>query len=332
MINFAWPWVFLVLPLPLVSYFILPQLRLTRDAALRVPFIEEFDGYSETTVTTQKQGWRFWIALIVWLLLVTAAARPQWLGQPVELPVSGRDLMLAVDLSGSMEEQDFLLNGEVVDRLVATKSVAGKFIERRQGDRIGLILFGERAYLQTPLTFDRKTVVTLLNESFIGLAGKKTAIGDAIGLAIKRLKDKAAESRVLILMTDGANTAGEVKPLKTAELAARSGLKVYTIGIGADAVVVRSLFGGKRVVNPSRDLDEKTLTAIAEQTGGRYFRARNTEQFEQIYALLDELEPVDQEAQVYRPFEALFYWPLTLALSLVMLLAALPAGRRVTVQ
>jgi len=216
--------------------------------------------------------------------------------------------------------------------LVATKSVAGKFIERRQGDRIGLILFGERAYLQTPLTFDRKTVVTLLNESFIGLAGKKTAIGDAIGLAIKRLKDKAAESRVLILMTDGANTAGEVKPLKTAELAARSGLKVYTIGIGADAVVVRSLFGGKRVVNPSRDLDEKTLTAIAEQTGGRYFRARNTEQFEQIYALLDELEPVDQEAQVYRPFEALFYWPLTLALSLVMLLAALPAGRRVTVQ
>ncbi len=328
MISFAWPLVLLAALMPVVVFFLLPPVKLSRDAALRIPFIDEFDGHSVSTASAQKQGWRFWFATIAWLLLVLAAARPQWVGEPVELPVSGRDLMMAVDLSGSMEEQDFLLDGEVVNRLVATKAVAGQFVERRPGDRIGLILFGERAYLQTPLTFDRKTVITLLNESAIGLAGKKTAIGDAIGLAIKRLKDKATESRVLILMTDGANTAGEVQPIKAAELAARAGLKVYTIGIGADAVVVRSLFGGKRVVNPSRDLDEKTLTTIAKQTGGRYFRARNTEEFKQIYALLDELEPVDQAPQVYRPTEALFYWPLALALLLALILAVQPTVRR----
>ncbi len=332
MISFAWPLVLVALLLPVAAYFLSPQAKVVRDAALRVPFVDEFDSYTEAAVTPNKQQWRLWIMVLAWILLVIAAARPQWVGEPIELPVSGRDLMIAVDLSGSMEEQDFLLDGEVVNRLVATKAVAGQFIDRRQGDRIGLILFGEQAYLQTPLTFDRKTVVTLLNESAIGLAGKKTAIGDAIGLAIKRLKDKSVDSRVLILMTDGANTAGEVLPLKAAELAAHSGLKVYTIGIGADAFVVRSLFGGERVINPSRDLDEKTLTAIATQTGGRYFRARNTEQFEQIYELLDELEPVDQESKVYRPKESLFHWPLALSLLLAGGLAAFPSGRRATIQ
>jgi len=278
-ISFAWPWVFIAGLLPLATYYLLPQAKLTRDAALRVPFIDEFDDSADSSNQIRSWGWRRVLPIIAWIFLVLAAARPQWLGDPVELPISGRDLVMAVDLSGSMEEEDFELDGRVVNRLVATKAVAGDFIQRRQGDRIGLILFGEQAYLQTPLTFDRKTVVQLLNESAIGLAGKSTAIGDAIGLAIKRLKDKTAESRVLILMTDGANTAGEVLPLKAAELAAQAGLKIYTIGIGADAMVVRSFFGGKRRVNPSRDLDEKTLTAIADKTGGRYFRARNIAEF-----------------------------------------------------
>ncbi|MCK4710016.1 MAG: VWA domain-containing protein, partial [Gammaproteobacteria bacterium] len=160
----------------------------------------------------------------------------------------------------------------------------------------------------------------LLMESAIGLAGKETAIGDAIGLAIKRLKDKKDGSRVLILLTDGANTAGEITPLKAAELAANHGLKIYTIGIGADEMVRESFFGKQRI-NPSQDLDEKTLTAIAEQTGGQYFRARDTEELAEIYRLLDELEPVEVDTQTLRPEKALFMWPLAIALILAMFIA-----------
>jgi Ca-activated chloride channel family protein len=198
--------------------------------------------------------------------------------------------------------------------------VAGDFINRRAGDRLGLILFGTQAYLQTPLTFDRKTVMTLLDESAIGLAGDNTAIGDAIGLAVKRLKNQQVNSRVLILLTDGANTAGEVSPLKAAELAAENQLKIYTIGIGADEMLVRSFFGAQKV-NPSQDLDEKTLTAIAEKTGGVYFRARNTDELNKIYQLLDQLEPVEKDKQYFRPRSELYYWPLTGALLLAAAIA-----------
>jgi Ca-activated chloride channel family protein len=221
--------------------------------------------------------------------------------------------MLAVDLSRSMQERDFELAGQRVDRLSATKAVAREFIERRAGDRLGLVLFGEQAYLQTPLTFDHETLGQLLDEAAIGLAGQATAIGDAIGLAVKRLREQPAASRVLILITDGANTAGEVDPRQAAELAAREGLTIYTIGIGADSVLVRDIFGTRRV-NPSRDLDEDMLDAIAETTGGRYFRARDTEELRQIYALLDELEPLEREGQRFRPRHALFDWPLAFGL------------------
>jgi Ca-activated chloride channel family protein len=225
-----------------------------------------------------------------------------------------------------MQEEDFLLQGERVNRLIAIKSVAGEFIQRRRGDRLGLILFGERAYLQVPLTFDRRTVQQLLAESLIGLAGQSTAIGDAIGLAIKRLQDPSVKQRVLILLTDGANTAGELPPLKAAELAAQKGLKIYTIGIGADRMLVRSLFGIQEV-NPSRDLDEKTLVAIAQATGGRYFRARDTQELDQIYSLLDELEPVEREAQLFRPIQPLYPWPLAISLLLAALLLGLRTRR-----
>jgi Ca-activated chloride channel family protein len=225
--------------------------------------------------------------------------------------MTGRDLLLSVDLSGSMEEQDFQLNGEWVDRLTALKSLATSFIERRVGDRVGLILFGREAYLQAPLTFDRKTVSTLLDESAIGLAGKETAIGDSIGLAIRTLEDAGVEQgrRVLLLLTDGANTAGAVEPRKAAELAAQRKMVIYTIGIGADSLTVRSLFG-LREINPSADLDEETLTAIAEQTGGRYFRARDTSEFAEIYKILDELEPAESDERGFRPVTELFHWPL----------------------
>jgi len=326
MISFEWPWLFLLLPLPwLVRRFLSPTQPL-QGAALRVPSLNEF-AREASGVRIGSRSWPLWIAVIAWLLLLTASSRPQWLGEPVALPVSGRDLLLAVDLSESMTQTDFELQGERVDRLTAAKWVAQDFIKRREGDRIGLVLFGEQAYLQTPLTFDRDTVLTMLDEAQIGLAGRATAIGDSIGLAIKRLRENENSNRVLILMTDGANTAGEVDPLQAADLAAREGLTVYTIGIGADEMLVRSLFGTRRV-NPSADLDELTLQAIAEKTGGRYFRARDVAELEAIYQLLDELEPVERDPQMFRPVKALFYWPLAAALLLVALLATIQLRER----
>jgi Ca-activated chloride channel family protein len=216
-----------------------------------------------------------------------------------------------------MKISDFIINRKDVNRLTAIKYVANDFIQRRVGDRLGLILFGTTAYLHVPLTFDRKTVQTLLNEAFIGITDDepRTSIGDAIGLAIKRLRQEKSASKVLILLTDGTNTAGELEPLKAAELAANDHLKIYTIGIGADEMLVRSLFGTRRV-NPSADLDEKTLTAIADATGGRYFRARNSEELEHIYFILDQLEPVEKDKQYFRPRSELFHWPLAVALLL----------------
>lgn len=319
MIHFEWPWLLAALPLPLLIRWLLPANSPVEQAALKVPFLDDFSAV-ETRAVVQSQAWPLWLAVLAWLLLVISCARPQWLGEPIEQAVSGRDLMLAVDLSGSMEEQDFVVNQRAVDRLTAAKGVAGDFINRRVGDRVGLILFGTQAYLQTPLTFDRKTVMTLLNESVIGLAGDNTAIGDAIGLAVKRLKNEQTNSRVLVLMTDGANTAGEVSPLKAAELAAANHLKIYTIGIGADEMIVRSFFGNRKV-NPSVDLDEKTLIKIAESTGGQYYRARNTDELNNIYMRLDELEPVEKDKQYFRPRSELYHWPLSLALALAAVIA-----------
>ena len=328
MFEFNWPWVLALLPLPLLVWYLAPAATESRQAALQVPFIEDFSGLDNAPVMRKKSRLISVAVLILcWLLLLAAAARPQWVGEPLQLPVSGRDLMMAVDLSGSMQVEDFRIKGQTVDRLTATKYVAADFIQQRQGDRMGLILFGRNAYLQTPLTFDLTTVRTLLLESVIGLAGKETAIGDAIGLAIKRLKDNDDSSKVLILLTDGANTAGEVTPLKAAELAASYGLKIYTIGIGADEMIRDSLFGRQRI-NPSQDLDEKTLTAIAEQTGGQYFRARDTEALAEIYDRLDQLEPVEVESQTFRPVKALFMWPLALALIIAGGLVAIRRGWR----
>lgn len=318
MLSFEWIWAFALLPLPWLFRLFVSPATPQREAALRIPFSQPFGPLLQShQLTSPPQSWLIKIiALLAWILLVTALARPQWIGDPIELPASGRDLMMAVDLSGSMETRDFLIEGRTVDRLTATKAVAQAFIERREGDRIGLILFGRNAYVQTPLTFDRDSVNKLLLESAIGLAGKETAIGDAIGLAVKRLRDSNAESRVLILLTDGANTAGEVAPRQAAQLAAQAGLKIHTIGIGADEMIINSLFGRRRV-NPSRDLDEAALTEIAQVTGGQYFRARNIEQLNEIYTILDQLEPVERENRSYRPTRALFFWPLAGMLILV---------------
>ncbi len=327
MFQLEWPLVLLLTPLPLLVYLALPARAQQQQAALRVPMIEDFQLGGVQADEVRSYRWRQWLYLLAWLLLVFAASRPQWLGESIAIPISGRDLMLAVDLSDSMRTADFKIEGKQVNRLQATKQVASQFIERRRGDRLGLILFGTQAYLQTPLTFDSKTVNRLLQESAIGLAGERTAIGDAIGLAIKRLDLESDNSRVLVLMTDGANTAGEVTPLKAAQLAARRGLKVYTIGIGADEQIESTWFGLRRT-NPSAQLDEKTLRAIASLSGGRYFRARDTQELAKIYGLLDELEPLPRDTQSLRPVRALFVWPLAFALLLAALLVVPRLWRR----
>ena len=306
MMHFVWPWAFALLPLPWLLRLLLPRATNNNAAALQVAYIQDFQINASSVVSgTNAKRWPLLIYILLWVCLLSATARPQWIGDAIELPVSGRDLMMAIDLSGSMAEP-FNRNFRNVNKLDATKAVASNFIEKRVGDRVGLILFGDQAYLQSPLTFDRTTVRILLAESVVNLAGRATAIGDAIGLAIKRFSDHKDDDRVLILLTDGMNTAGEIKPDKAAELAAKKGLKIYTIGIGDRG---------------SRDLDEQTLNAIAEATGGRYFRAHNIEELQQIYQLLDELEPSEKESQTYRPTWSLFYWPLSIALVFAAILA-----------
>lgn len=318
-LELAWPWALTALPLPLLIARGLP-LAQGGGAAVRLPFFAAIDPVREHIGAPR---WRLALGILAWCLLVSAAARPQWVGEAVALPNEGRDLLLAVDISGSMATEDMRVGNRITDRLNAVKAVGGEFIERRRGDRLGLILFGRNAYLQTPLTFDRTTVRTLLNEAAIGLAGKETALGDAIGLAVKKLRDRPAGDRVLILLTDGANTAGEVAPLKAAQLAVTEGVRIHTIGVGAE---VTGLLGR---VRGGGELDEATLQAIARQSGGRYFRARDITSLQGIYALLDEIEPVAGDAQTFRPVAELYAWPLGAAFLLAALLgvaAALPGS------
>ncbi|MCX7545240.1 vWA domain-containing protein [Marinicella gelatinilytica] len=315
MIQMLWPWVFMLVPLPFIMAK-LPRVSGHQLSTIRYPIFAQLPADQKSA--SGAQSWLKIISWLMWLALLTALARPQWVGDAVALPVEGRDLMLAIDLSGSMEQQDMQLNGQPVDRLTALKDVAGNFIKRRQGDRLGLILFGEKAYLQAPFTFDILTVNRLLQEAVIGLAGKSTAIGDAVGLAVKKMRTMDSGNRVLILLTDGANTAGVITPLKAAQLAKAEDVKIYTIGFGADEMIVNSFFGGQRRINPSSDLDEATMTRIAELTGGQYFRATNTRELEAIYDRLNELEPLAEEDRFYRPTKALYYWPMGVFMGLML--------------
>ena len=324
-IEWVWPWMFLLMPLPWLLRRFAPPVQ-SEEAALRATFFDEWSRLGESqgrrrdsnALLPQLALWLLWIALLV------AAARPVWIGEAIELPNSGRDLMLAVDISGSMRQEDMRVGQVMARRIDAVKQVGAQFLERRAGDRLGLILFGSKAYVQSPLSFDTDTVGQFLLEAQIGFAGQETAIGDAIGLAVKRLRERPAENRVLILLTDGADTASSVRPLDAARLAADQGVKIYTIGIGADEMTVPGLFGssfGARKVNPSADLDETSLREIAGLTGGQYFRARDPQELAGIYALLDELEPVEQENTTYRPRQALGYLPLLLAVGLSFFIA-----------
>ncbi|WP_206484636.1 VWA domain-containing protein [Thalassotalea sp. G2M2-11] len=323
MIEFALPWVLIALPLPLVIYW-LPAKNKNEAAPLRMPTLVQ--GLPSTEAGTSGKKAPLSLLTSLWVLLVIATSQPQWLGDAVNIPTQGREMMVAVDLSGSMQVEDMSLNGNSVNRLEMLKVLLGEFIERRVGDRIGLILFGDDAYMQTPMTFDRKTVQQMLDETVLGLVGKQTAIGDAIALAVKRFDEKKESNRVLLLLTDGQNTAGKIQPDQALELAVAKGVTIYSVGIGADVMIQQSLFGQRRV-NPSSELDEKSLKRLAEQTGGQYFRARSSEDMNEIYQLLDQLEPVEQEQQQMRPLTALFYYPLALAVILAfitLLIKSLP--------
>lgn len=318
--ELAWPWMLLALPLPLFAR-LLPAAAAAAPSALRFP---HFGAMQATQATFggapgRPSRVRLAAAAFAWLLLVLAAARPQNVGETVHLPLSSRSIMLAVDLSGSMRTPDMQSGGQAVSRLAAVKAVAGGFIAHRVGDRLGLILFGDQAYLQVPLTLDRNTVHTLLDEAQIGLAGRQTAIGDAIGLAIKRLRAEPVANRVLILLTDGSSNAGSVDPLKAADLAAEQHVRIYTIGVGSDRSVVQGMFGMSQIVGG--DLDEDTLKAIAHKTGGRYFHASDVASLEKVYAELDAIEPVSSDTQAWRPVDELYAWPLGAALVLSVLIA-----------
>jgi Ca-activated chloride channel family protein len=321
MFEFVWWALLALLPLPILVRLLLPAKPKSAQVALYFPNVTQV---AESTQNKSKSSYtRLMLMSIAWIALVLACARPIWFGEPIAIPSEGRELMLAVDLSTSMRQQDMVVNGQRVDRLEMVKYVMDDFIDRRVGDRLGLILFGDTAYLQAPLTFDRNIIKQFLNESVIGLVGDSTAIGDAIGLAVKRFKEKERSNRVLILLTDGRNTAGNISIEQALSLAVANEVTVYSIGVGSDQQIQNSVFG-QRVINPSSDLDERILLKIAKDTGGEYFRAKSTEQLAQIYTLLDLLEPVEGSSQTLRPREELFYVPLIISICIVGLIALWP--------
>lgn len=305
MIHVEWPWMLAFLPLPWLIARGLPPAR-PHATALFLPFAAQVAAHAPPA-PARTPRWRVLLFALIWLLLVTAAVRPQWLGEPQPVASTGRRLLLAVDVSGSMAARDMAGRAS---RLQVVKQVAGDFIRRRHGDQVGLILFGSRPYLQAPLSTDLDTVDQFLQEATIGMAGPATALGDAIGLALKRLRARpggepagAPGQTVLVLLTDGSSNAGEMPPLPAAKLAAASQLRIYTIGVGG---------GG----DEDSDLDEATLKGIAAATGGAYFRATDAAALQQAYAQMDRLEPAAANDRWVRPIDEWFTWPLALALLL----------------
>ena len=310
----------LLLPLPWI------MLRVRRIAepdgsALYLPFAASIEA--ATVAATRPRG-ALALLTAVWALMVLAAMRPQWLGQPLPVPTQGREIMLAIDCSGSMATAD--MGG--ASRMEIAQIIAGRFIEQRRGDQIGLILFGTRPYVQAPLTSDIAVVHQFLDKAVVGVAGPQTAIGDAIGLAIKQLRERErthgapVQQSVLILLTDGGNDAGVIQPLEAARVAAQTRLRIFTIGVGAAAQP--SLFGQ---ATGNTELNVGLLKKIVSITGGEYFRATSPEALAAVYHRINELEPTPGRNQWLRPAAEWFNWPLTLALLLSVPAAWLMAER-----
>lgn len=317
--EFVWWWILLLLPLPLLVYYFVPPLE--EKTAITLPYLPS-DTRHQAPANMAEKG----LTLLLWLFLLLACARPVWYGEPVEMQPKHRDLMLVVDLSGSMETRDMASEDGHIDRLSAVKNVLTEFIAKRKGDRLGLVFFANHAYLQTPLTLDRATISQQLNRSVLNLIGSKTAIGEGIGLATKTFIDRDAQQRVIVLLSDGSNTSGVIEPITAAEIAQKYHTTIYTIGIGAGEMEIDGFFGS-RTVNTAKDLDETTLARIAELTGGQYFRARNQQELQQIYDEIDRLEPISGATQTWRPQSEWFPYPLGLALTCSVLLAIMRRRR-----
>ncbi|NMG00514.1 VWA domain-containing protein [Aromatoleum toluolicum] len=328
--SFLWPWLLTLLPLPwLVRRWLPPAGAPVGTAAvLRVPSLAPFAAPTTTASETRTQAperrrvsFDLVLATLAWVLLVLAAARPLGPADPTALPVSGRELMLALDVSASMATADLRLDGPPVTRLDAARRLAQHFVAGRDGDRMGLIVFGKQAYLQTPLTFDLNTVHAALDDTAIGLAGRETALGDAIALATTRLREFRGSERVLVLLTDGANTAGQLSPEQAGWIARREGLRIHVVGIGAEperaSVPTQS---AEIAVAPVADLDETTLQALANQTGGTYRRATDGRALADFYRRVDRLEPQALGQVAMRPARELYPWPLAAALLIAVVL------------
>jgi Ca-activated chloride channel homolog len=316
MIDFIYPWLLTLGLLPLLSTLLLPKVSRTTQSALKVPFFNFLQKRFGNNVLHDAAPNIFarLVAWLIWLLLVLGASGPVWLGKPITFPNEGRSIMIAIDLSGSMDERDMLVNGNYYTRFDIVKAAASHFILERQSDRIGLILFGSKAYLRAPLTPDNKTVAQILENVTPGLAGQKTAIGDAIGLAIKKLQNAPEKNRILILMTDGRSNSGTVLPLKAAQMANNAHIKIYTIGLGStQAKGIWGIHDG----GP----DNEVLQKIANETNGKFFFAGSAEQLKTVYEDLDKIESTEQKPEYYRPTFQLYPYPLAIALLLSMLLA-----------
>lgn len=328
MFSFANPWLLLLIILPWLFQRLLPAGTASATPALRIPFFSTLIAGEKADLIGHLPLIKTILAYSLWGLLIIALAGPQWLGPTIAVQQNGRDIMLAVDLSGSMQLPDMMLNDEPTDRITVVKKVASNFISHREGDRIGLILFASRPYLQAPFTFDRQTVMQLLDDATIGLAGTQTAIGDAIGLAIKKFMDQndlltknnASKNRVLILLTDGANNEGTLQPINAAVMAKQAGIRIYTIGLGSTKAMINN-FSGPAIANTDSDLDEKSLKEIATITGGMFFRAENTNDLNNVYKTLDQLEPIAHNSHPYRPIQPLYPFPLGAALLLSLYFA-----------
>ena len=320
MIEFVYPLLAWLLPLPLLVYLFVPPHRSTRPA-IAVPFFDQLVNLSGETPHRGAQvslrgRIRMLLLIVLWLCIVTALTKPQWLGPPVTREQSARDLMVAVDLSASMENQDFVdKQGQNVDRLTAVKSVLTDFIAARPHDRLGLIVFGDAPFLQTPFTQDHATWLTLLNETEIAMAGRSTALGDAIGLAIKHFEsDKAGlsrKNRVLIVLTDGNDTGSSVPPIEAAKVAARFDVTIYPIAIGDPETT------GEQA------LDSTTLQRVAQLTNGVFYQALDRKQLSAIYDQIATLEPQIFETLSYHPKVELHFYPLVLVALILLLLLAL---------
>ncbi len=313
MFELAWPWMLALLPLPLLAWWLLPSYR-ARQASVQIPFFDRFAAATGQTpqrgaVVLRRRAIQMGAAVVIWILVVAALARPQWVSDPVTREVSARDLILAIDISGSMDQRDFHTpDGATLTRLDGVKRVIKDFIARRHGDRVALILFGTKAYVQVPFTQDLETATQLLEQTQVGMAGQQTAIGDTIGLAIKTLQNSTASQKMLILLTDGNDTASRVPPEHAADIARQNDVVVYTVGVGDPAAT-----GENRV-------DLGILQSVATTTGGRFFRAENGAQLQAIYADIDRLAPAKLDKLSWRPKLPLFQWPLGAAVILSVLL------------